>query len=388
MEKFTWSSKRELINKRSSLILQESSYIIKTKKQIKEWEEDFEKVRLEILKSQDPNKDNYTAKRFNLREQEEISLVYWKGEIISFSSLYNRDGYYPQDVSRVLNRMWKSPKIRFLTQHYAIPFIMLSKQLNQAISLKKSAVFISLFGKKNWLRMLTAYLKEQDERWVYCEEPYKIAPGKEEFCWQNVSYLSFQPRYNFAPKVIPFFAKKSFNLGFHSFESDFKLEKNSLKAHWIFLYKDSHTIYSLVHSLFFKIGVLWKFLELKIKKSWYFLINFFKRFQKYFLKYFRLNQMYLKKYFRRFKWYFLKYLQRFNWHLLNWFDLLKEYFINVKKWFKFSIKRIMSFIKRFIGWFYSHVLLVLFHRSPPMKLYYFSEYQYHKRIRSLLRKKD
>ena len=40
-----------------------------------------------------------------------------------------------------------------------------------------------------------------------------------------------------------------------------------------------------------------------------------------------------------------------------------------------------------LGWLYGHVLLFLFHHSPPMKLYYFSEYQYHKRIKPLLDKK-
>ena len=41
-----------------------------------------------------------------------------------------------------------------------------------------------------------------------------------------------------------------------------------------------------------------------------------------------------------------------------------------------------------MGWFYGKVILFLFHHSPPMKLYYFSEYQYHKRIKPLLHKKS
>ena len=39
-----------------------------------------------------------------------------------------------------------------------------------------------------------------------------------------------------------------------------------------------------------------------------------------------------------------------------------------------------------LGWFYGSVLLFLFHHSPPMKIYYFSKYQYYKRIKPLLNK--
>ena len=186
--------KRELINKRCSYQFQESAYTIKTKKHIQEWLEDFEKVRTQILKSQDSNKSNYDFEQFNLQEQEEITVVYWRGEIVAFSSLFNR-AYYPKDLSRCLNRMWKSPKIRFLTEHYRIHLIMLSYQFQKAVSLKKNGVFISVQGKRNWLNLLTDYLKEKDERWVCCEEQYKVAPGKDESCWQYVAYLALKPGY-------------------------------------------------------------------------------------------------------------------------------------------------------------------------------------------------
>ena len=41
----------------------------------------------------------------------------------------------------------------------------------------------------------------------------------------------------------------------------------------------------------------------------------------------------------------------------------------------------------YVGWFYGKVLLFLFHHSPPMKIYYFSQYQYKKRIRPFFNKR-
>ena len=341
MEQIDFSSKRKLINKRCSYLFQESAYTIKTKKQIKEWQEDFEKVRAQILNSQDSKKRNYTFERFDLQQQEEITIVYWQREIVAFSSLYNKEGYYPKDISRALNRMWKSPKIRFLTQHYAIPFIMLSMQLKKANSLEKNAVFISLKGKKNWLRMLTNYLKEQDERWIYCEGLYKIAMGEEESCWQNVSYLPLKKGYKLSAlhKVIPSSIKNSFKQGINSVKN-YSQEDYILKERRTFLHKDGHSVYSLFHNLLFKSGAFWKLAELRVKK--------------YFKRYF-IAKLKIKKYFKR---YFIAELK-------------------IKKYFK----------RYFMDWFYGRVLIFLFHHSPPMKLYYFSKYQYHKRIKPWLSKK-
>ena len=172
-----------------------SDLVIKTKNQISEWLEDFEQARKQILASDDIRKANYNFKRFNLEEQEEITVVYFQEEIVAFSSLYYRS-YYPNNVSRVLNRTWKSPKIRYFPQVYQTSIrCMLSAQLKKVFSLKKLAVFISVESKQRWLKKFTLQLRQEDERWIYCNQLYKVAPGEDLSCWQNVAFLPIKPGY-------------------------------------------------------------------------------------------------------------------------------------------------------------------------------------------------
>ncbi len=42
----------------------------------------------------------------------------------------------------------------------------------------------------------------------------------------------------------------------------------------------------------------------------------------------------------------------------------------------------------YMGQFYGHVLIPIFHKSPPMKIYYFTKYQFDKRIKPLFRKNE
>ena len=340
MEQISIKKSRELINKEYFYQFQEQDYIIKTKEQIKDWVEDFEKVRSQILKSQDSNKHNYTFERFDLHKQEEITVVYWKGEIVAFSSLYRNEGYYPEDISRVLNRMWKAPKIRFLAFHYIIPFTMLSIQLSKAISLKKTAVFISLEGKRNWLKALTAYLKEKDERWIYCEKQYKVAPGEDESCWQNIAYLPL---------------KQGYDLDFLGFPCRRSLY---LDSPYYMLFKSLRVAR---HRLLELYGKLLKLLR-RLRQE---LLKLLRRSRQELLKLFRSLWYGLLRLFRRSRQELLKLFKGL------WYGLLKLF---RKLWYG-------------LGWFYGTVLLFLFHHSPPMKLYYFSEYQYHKRIKPLLNKK-
>ena len=173
------------------------SFVIKTKSQISEWVEDFENLRVKILASSDKRKKNYSFEKFNLKEQEEITVIYFSGKIIAFSSLYYRN-YYPNNTSRVLNRTWKSPQIRGINQSYwLLSKYMLAIQLKKAILLKKQAIFISVEGKKNrWLSRFITEAKKEEPGWVYLPDKYyKVAPGKDISCWQLVAYLPFKRNY-------------------------------------------------------------------------------------------------------------------------------------------------------------------------------------------------
>ncbi|MCZ0932129.1 MAG: glycosyltransferase, partial [Oligoflexia bacterium] len=164
--------------------------------------------------------------------------------------------------------------------------------------------------------------------------------------------------------------KKSFRQGLGSVESHSGTVKHNLKDKWAFLYKDSHSVYSLFYNLFFKLGFFWglakldqrgilfqvfRFIFLFLKSRWYF-------FTDYFVKWF-----YGRVLIRGYMTLLLKPLGGI-WRSLGW--LYGRVFL-----------RLVGILWYGLGWFYGTVLLFLFHHSPPMKLYYFSKYQYHKRIK-------
>ena len=186
-----------------------SDFVVKLKCEISEWIEDFEKVREQILNSDDPRRLNYRSKYFNINEQEEITVLYLKGEIVAFSSLYYRK-YYPSDVSRILNRFWKSPKIRYIHKSYwFVARYMFFPQLKKANELGKSAVFISTEGKKNlWLNRFVLEAKKEDARWTILPGMYQVAPGSEMSCWQNVAFLPLKQGYVFR---FPHMSKEKWN---------------------------------------------------------------------------------------------------------------------------------------------------------------------------------
>ena len=188
-----------------------NDFVIKTKNLLTEWIEDFEKLRKKILLSNDAKKSNYGFNRFNLEEQEEITVVYFQKEIVAFSSLYHRD-YYPDNVSRVLNRTYKSPKFRYFPQIYQ-PSIkyMLSAQLKKATSLKKSAVFVSVERGYRWLKNFTVQLQKEDKQWLYSKKLYKVAPGEDSSCWQYISHLPLKSNYKLQ---FPSLSLKEYNLLF------------------------------------------------------------------------------------------------------------------------------------------------------------------------------
>ena len=175
----------------------QNDFVIKTKDYSSEWIKDFEQIRQQILLSSDSKKDNYTKKRFNLDEQEEMTVVYLKRKLIAFSSLYSRD-YYPKNTSRVLNRFWKSPQIRKINKSYwLLSKYMLVFQLKKATLLNKQAVFISVEGKKErWLSRFIAEAGKEEPRWIHLTNKfYKVAPGDDVSCWQLIAYLPFKRNY-------------------------------------------------------------------------------------------------------------------------------------------------------------------------------------------------
>ncbi len=168
----------------------ESELRVVTKEDFSTYKNSFDNILDKIQKSNDPNKLNYTPKRFPLDEQEEVTLLLYKNEVVAFSTLFHRD-IFPDRVSRALNRMWKDPSIRFLDRPYwVVSRKMLLPQIEAAKSLNKKAIFISVQGERsNWLRRWVSEAKKDIPGWQIASGVRKVANGDDPLCWQHVAYL-------------------------------------------------------------------------------------------------------------------------------------------------------------------------------------------------------
>jgi hypothetical protein len=165
-------------------------FSLKTKDEIWEWEDQFECLRSKILVSADPKRGNYTRHRFDLRSQEEITVLFIKEKLVAFSSLCSRD-FYPLGVSRILNRMWKASELRTVEKPYDfVSREMLRVQLDKAKSLNKDQVFVSTEGqRRRWLGLWVSNARSDNSKWILEEGFCQVAPGEDQSCWQNVARL-------------------------------------------------------------------------------------------------------------------------------------------------------------------------------------------------------
>ena len=131
-----------------------------------------------------------------------------------------------------------------------------------------------------------------------------------------------------------------------------------IQKDWAFFSGESLSLYSFVYMLCFKLGYFWE-LSFLTKQSGVF------RFFSFILLIVKSRWYFFKEYV------FLKALGGL-WYVLGG---VYGYVLKAlgKLWYV-------------SGWIYAHVLLFIFYRSPPMKIYYFSVYQYHKRIKPFFNK--
>ena len=148
------------------------------------------------------------------------------------------------------------------------------------------------------------------------------------------------------------FVRKSFKQGLGSVKSYSKTEKHSLKDKWAFLYKDSHSVYSLVYNVVFKLGFFWGLASLEKKgvifQSFKFIFLFFKS-RWYFIKWF-YGQVLLRPLgllWYGLGWFYGQVLLRplgLLWYGLGWF-------------YGQVLLRPLGLLWYGLGWFYGQVLL-------------------------------
>lgn len=180
---------------------------------IKLWSEDFENIRTKILQSTDPKRENYSKRWFEIEQQEAMTVMYYEDHIIAFSTLF-AGKTYPVGVSRILNRSWKDPDIRWQKPAYwFISQIMLTEQIRVAKILNKKAVFVSSEGnRKLWLKRWLEGADKDFPGWIQINGMAQVCGGDYEKCWQNVGYLLLDDAFTFELDTISYNEWKEFVL--------------------------------------------------------------------------------------------------------------------------------------------------------------------------------
>lgn len=154
------------------------------------WIYDFNKKIDQILKSNDPKKDNYNNKNFNLNDLNEISIIYMENELICFSSVWTKK-YYPYNTFRILNRAWKDPSIRWRKPaYYVLSDLMVKHQIEACKKINADYAFISTEGnRKLWLKKWVMEANKQGFNFKQIDGMAKVCDGEKSKCYQNVAYL-------------------------------------------------------------------------------------------------------------------------------------------------------------------------------------------------------
>ena len=178
------------------------------------------------------------------------------------------------------------------------------------------------------------------------------------------------------------FIKKSFQQGRGAFKNQSKNldQEQSFDSKWAFLHGEQVSFYSFLYQVFFKIGYFWEESSAKkrgfLPKSFQFILSLLKS-----------------------RWYFLKkiFIVRLLgqlWYIIGWCygnilaRLLGQLWYVIGWSYGNILARLSGQLWYIIGWSYGNIVLFLFHHSPPMKIYYFSRYQYKKRINPFFDKKQ
>lgn len=151
------------------------------------WYKDFESTLKKIEDSNDRYKDNYARKRFNIFEQEDMSVIYVENELVAFSSVYS-SSVYPDNTYRILNRFWKDDLVRW--DGY-VSITMLRHQLSVLEKINADCGFISAQGhRKRWMKNWIDRAIAKGFNFKQINGMVKVCNGSYKNCWHNVGYIS------------------------------------------------------------------------------------------------------------------------------------------------------------------------------------------------------
>ena len=152
------------------------------------------KEKLEFLldsfsKSNDKLSRNYTPKNIDIDSLDDITLIVYEDNIVSFSSVLSRP-IWPKNTSRIFNRMFRNKQFNWSNPTFGIiSKLTHDHQIEYCKSIGKDFAFLSIEGRKrNYLKRWTEQANEYSPGWTLCDDKKWVCKGPKQTCLQHITY--------------------------------------------------------------------------------------------------------------------------------------------------------------------------------------------------------
>ena len=152
------------------------------------------KDKLELLlsdfsKSNDKLSKNYTPEKIDIDNLDDITLIVYEDNIVSFSSVLSRP-IWSKNISRIFNRMFRNKQFNWSNPTFGIiSKLTHDHQIEYCKSVGKDFVFLSIEGRKrNYLKKWTEQANEYSPGWTLCDDKKWVCKGPEQTCLQHITY--------------------------------------------------------------------------------------------------------------------------------------------------------------------------------------------------------
>ena len=140
-------------------------------------------------KSNDKLSINYSPDRIKFDSLDDITLIVYKDNIVSFASVLSRP-IWPKNISRIFNRILRNKKFDWVNPTFGIiSKLTHDHQIKYCKSIGKDYVFLSIEGKKRkYLQRWTKQANEYSPGWSLCDDKKWVETGPPECCLQHITY--------------------------------------------------------------------------------------------------------------------------------------------------------------------------------------------------------
>ena len=140
-------------------------------------------------KSNDKLSINYSPDRIKFDSLDDITLIVYKDNIVSFASVLSRP-IWPKNISRIFNRILRNKKFDWVNPTFGIiSKLTHDHQIKYCKSIGKDYVFLSIEGKKRkYLQRWTKQANEYSPGWSLCDDKKWVETGPPKNCLQHIIY--------------------------------------------------------------------------------------------------------------------------------------------------------------------------------------------------------